>query len=67
MQGYQLSFNVYAENEAEVADARAAIVDFIESHRLEGRAVTAKKIARAIRSLPNNPYVRSQINNYLKS
>ena len=67
MDGYQLSFNVYAENEAEVADARAAIVEFIASHAREGRAVTAHKIAGAIRSLADNPYVRKRIENYLKS
>ena len=66
MKGYPISFNIYAENEAEVADARAALVEFIDEHARAGRAVSASKIARAARAWKNNPIVRSQIINYLK-
>ena len=65
MQGYPISFNIYAENEAEAADARAAIVEFINHHANEGRAVTGTKIAKAIRSWQKNAIIRRQIIEYL--
>lgn len=61
MEGFPLTLNVYAENEAEVADARAALIEFIDSHAREGRAVTAKKIAQAARSWRSNVFVRNKI------
>lgn len=61
MKGYPLTVNVYAENEAEVSDARAALVEFIDQHAREGRAVSAPKIAKAVRSWQQNPFVRNRI------
>ena len=66
MKGYPISFNIYAHNEAEAADARAAIVEFIDQHAREGRAVTGEKISRAVRSWQNNTLVRNKIIDYLK-
>ena len=66
MTGYPITFNIFANNEAEVADARAAIVDFISQHAREGRAVSAPKIAKAIRSWQSNPFVRNKIIDFFK-
>ena len=66
MKGYPLTVNVYAENEAEVAEARAAIVEFIDAHAREGRAVSANKIAKAVRSWQSNPLVRNRIIDFFK-
>ena len=66
MQGYPISLNIYANNEAEVADARAALVEFIDENRREGRAVSATKIAKAVRSWKSNPLVRGKIIDYFK-
>ena len=64
MKGYPLTFNVYANNEAEVEDARSAVIEFIDYHRMQGRAVSAPKIAKALRSWQNNPLVRKKIIDY---
>ena len=66
MQGFPITVNVYAENEAEVADARAALVEFIDEHARAGRAVTAAKIAKAARSWKQNAIVRNRIIDYFK-
>ncbi len=66
MKGYEIRFNIYAEDEAEVEEARQAVVDFIRSHAANGRAVTARKVADAIREWDKNPFVRSKIVNYFK-
>ena len=66
MQGFPLNINIYANNEAEVADARAALVEFIDEHAKAGRAVSATKIAKAVRSWQNNPLVRGKIIDYFK-
>ena len=67
MQGFELKLNVYAENEAEVADARAALVAFIKEHADNGVAVTAPKIARAARRWKENPFIRRQVIEFLKN
>ena len=66
MTGYPLNINIYANNEAEVADARAALVEFIDEHARAGRAVSATKIAKAARSWKSNPLVRSKVIDYFK-
>ena len=66
MKGFPLTFNVYANNEAEVEDARSAVIEFIDEHRKAGRAVSAQKIAKAVRSWQNNPLVRNKIIDYFK-
>lgn len=66
MKGYPLTVNIYAENEAEVEEARKAIVAFINSHAQQGRAVTGKKIAEAVVRWDKNPFVKNQIINFLR-
>lgn len=66
MKGYPLTVNIYANNEAEVEEARKAIVAFINSHAQQGRAVTGKKIAEAVVRWDRNPFVKNQIINFLK-
>jgi len=66
LKGFPLSFNIYAENEQEVQEARQAIVSFIGLHASQCRAVTAKKVADALRNWDRNPIVKNQIINYFK-
>lgn len=64
MQGYELKFNIYANNEAEVEEARKAIVSFINQHAMSGRAVSALKIADAVSRWDKNPLIKSKIIEY---
>ena len=48
MQGYPISFNIYAESAEEAEMAAQAIKDFISAKARVGVAVTAKKVAQAI-------------------
>ena len=64
MQGFELKFNIYAETADEVADARNAIVDFINFHAQHGRAVTARKIADAISKWDKNTFIKNEITKY---
>ena len=66
LKGFPLSFNIYAESEEEVKEARQAIVSFIGVHASQCRAVTAKKVAAALRNWDKNPIVKNQIINYFK-
>lgn len=66
LKGFPISFNIYAENEEEVEEARKAIVEFIGLHASQCRAVTAKKVAQAITNWEKFPLVRNQIINYFK-
>ena len=66
MQGFPININIYANNEAEVADARAALVEFIGELAKSGRAVSATKIAKAARSWKSNPLIRGKIFDYFK-
>ena len=66
MRGYEIKFNIYAEDEAEVEQAKDAIVAFISEHARQGRAVTGKKIAKAVSDWKSNPLVRNRIISYFK-
>jgi hypothetical protein len=66
LHGYPLTFNIYAEDEKEVEDARMAIIAFIGLHASQCRAVTARKVAQAISNWDKNPIVKNQIINYFK-
>ena len=66
LKGFPISFNIYAENEQEVEEARMAIVAFIGFHASQCRAVTAKKVAHALSNWDKNPFVKNHIINYFK-
>ena len=66
MKGYPITFNIYAESEQEAEEARMAIVAFIGEHAKHGRAVTGKKVAKAVSNWDSNPIVKSQIINFFK-
>lgn len=65
MQAFEMKIYVYAETQQEVDDCRKAIHQFIEDNRLEGRAVTAKKLSEALPRWKNNALVRAGIINFL--
>lgn len=66
LKGFPISFNIYAENETEVEEARKAIIAFIGLHASQCRAVTARKVTQALSNWDKNPIVRNQIINYFK-
>ena len=66
LRGFPLQFNIYAENELEVEEARMAIIAFIGLHASQCRAVTAKKVAHAISNWDKNPIVKNRIIEYFK-
>jgi hypothetical protein len=66
MKGYEIKFNVYAENEEEAKMAEHAIKAFISQHAQAGRAVTGRKIAEAIPKWESNAIVRNRIINYFR-
>ena len=63
---YKISFELYAYDEQEVEEARAEIIDFIGLHARQGRAVTAKKVGKAVGDWDKNPIIKNQIINYFK-
>lgn len=64
IKGFPVAFNIYAHDENEIEDMRRAIVGFINEHAAKGRAVTAGKVAKAIRQWDNNPIVKRKITEY---
>ena len=64
LKGYPLSFNIYAENEAEVEECRKAIIGFIGMHASQCRAVTAKKVTQALMDWDKNLFVKNKIIQY---
>lgn len=57
MQGFPISFNVYANSQAEADEATFAIKQFITDNANRGVAITAEKILRAIKKWGYNPFV----------
>lgn len=65
LKGYEIKFNIYAEDEREAEMARQAIIGFIAQHARQGRAVTGSKVAEAVSNWERNPFVKNQIIKYL--
>lgn len=59
MQGFEIKFNVYANNQNEADNARNAIVSFINNMAQQGYAVTGNKIINAINKWGNNPLIKN--------
>lgn len=57
MQGYPITFNIYAESPEEAELATQAIKDFISAKARVGVAVTAKKVADAVDKWRDNVFV----------
>ena len=66
MKAYNIQFQIYAESEQEVDDARKAIVSFIGELASSGRAVTGNKLANAIPRWKDNVFVRNRILEFFK-
>lgn len=66
MQGYEITLNIYAENEAEAESARKSLIGFISEHAKHGRAVTGKKICTAVSRWDKNPLIKRKIIDFLK-
>lgn len=66
MKAIDIQFQIYAENENEVAELKQTIVWFINLHRANGRAVTAKKVSDAIKKWDNNFLVKRRIIEHFK-
>lgn len=59
MQGFEIKFNVYANDQSEADNARNTIVSFINSMAQQGYAVTGNKIVNAINKWGNNPLIKN--------
>ena len=57
MNGYQISFNVYANSQEEADKASEAFRTFVTEQAQQGRAVTAKKLSDAINKYKDNYFV----------
>lgn len=66
MKAINIDFQIYAENEAEVAELKQTIVWFINLHRSNGRAVTARKVSEAIKKWDSNFLVKQRIIDHFK-
>ena len=62
----KIEFNIWATNEAEVAELKQEICAFIDFHGQQGRKVSARKLTEAIRRWQSNPFVRQSIINHFK-
>ena len=65
MQGFPITFNIYANDAQEVETLRFVITEFIRKHAEEGRAVSAKKLTEAIQNCENNPIIRNRVKRFL--
>lgn len=64
MKGYPVTFNIYANDEQEVEVLRFVITEFIRTHAEQGRAVSATKVADALRNWDKNPIIKNRLISY---
>lgn len=66
MKVFSVDIPIYAESENEVAELRQTLVWFINLHRSNGRAVTAKKVSDAVKKWDSNFLVKRRIIEHFK-
>ena len=57
MEGYEVKFKLYAESQEQADALSRAVRDFVRRQGDRGIAVTADKMAEAIRRWGDNPFV----------
>ena len=67
MQGYEVRFNIYAENQAEADAVSQAFKDFISANARIGVAITASKVTKAVQRWGGNPFIRGRITDYFRN
>lgn len=65
MKVFTTEIKIYAESQQEVDEFRACLTEFIKTHAEQGRAVTASKVAAALKNWDKNIIVRNRIISYL--
>lgn len=65
MNAYTITVPIYAENEQEAKEAQLALYNFVNRYRERNVAVTGSKVAAALKALESNPFIKSQIDNFL--
>lgn len=65
MNVYNITIPIYAESKQEAQEAQDALFDFVKKYRDKNVAVTGNKVASALRKLQANPFIKSQIDNFL--
>jgi hypothetical protein len=66
LQGYEMKFNIYAESQQEVEEARAAIITFINTLAKNGYAVRGSKITEAMKQWDKNQFIKGKILEFFK-
>lgn len=66
MKVFNIDIPIYAETEGEAAELRQTIVWFINLHRNNNRAVTARKVSEAIKAWDSNFLVKRKIIEHFK-
>ena len=66
MQGFKVSFNVFAETQEEADKVSRMLGNFVNDCASRGVAVTAAKINAAVSRWGGNALIRDRINNYFK-
>ena len=66
MQGYRVSFNIFAESAEEADAVSRALGDFVDGYAKLGIAVSASKILPLPNLLENNSFLKGRITNYLR-
>jgi hypothetical protein len=65
LQGFPITFNIYANDAQEVEVLRFVITEFIRKNAEEGRAVSATILTEALQECENNPIVRNRVKRFL--
>lgn len=65
MNVFQITIPIYAENQQEAQEAQDALFGFVNKYREKNVAVTGNKVVSALKRLESNPFIKSQIDNFL--
>ena len=67
MKGYNIQFQIYADNDNEVVEARQAIIGFINELASMGVAVSARKITGGLPHWKDNVFIKNKVLDFFKN
>ena len=66
MEGYKVSFNIYANSQEEADAVSQMLGAFVDDYARKGLAVSAERLISLPRVWETNSFIKSRIQNYLR-
>jgi hypothetical protein len=67
MEGYKVSFNIFAESQEQADETSRQLGAFVDGCAAKGVAVSAGRILPLLRQIETSPFLQARLINYLRN